>query len=220
MGLSRLRKNHFGTIKLRWPTRLRQEKNTFAGCSKRPSSEAAASEEARRTLRYVEPLGEARTKLADFFSILLVLYEQQAGGANLFPGGRTEEGLKLLYVSWKCGFHFPEQGVGTRWVVLGCGLSNQIVKPLSLLVGERDGVIAGAPWQNESRSPSDRFTDWMPTEPDEPPFCPWVIFNSSALEETMYPRGGDAWFWHGMVEPLADVECEPAPFEVIEHRPS
>ena len=30
-----------------------------------------------------------------FFSILL-LYEQQAGVANLFPGGRTEEGLKLL----------------------------------------------------------------------------------------------------------------------------
>ena len=42
-----------------------------AGCSKRPSSKAAASEEARRTLRYVEPLSDARTKLADFFSILL-----------------------------------------------------------------------------------------------------------------------------------------------------
>ena len=34
-------------------------------------SKAAASEAARRTLRYVEPLSEARTKLADFFSILL-----------------------------------------------------------------------------------------------------------------------------------------------------
>jgi hypothetical protein len=42
-----------------------------AGCSKRLSSKAAASEEARRTLRYVEPLSEARTPLADFFSILL-----------------------------------------------------------------------------------------------------------------------------------------------------
>ena len=42
-----------------------------AGCSKMPSSKAAASEEARRTLRYVEPLSEARTPLADFFSILL-----------------------------------------------------------------------------------------------------------------------------------------------------
>ena len=36
-------------------------------------SKAAASEEARRTLRYVEPLSEARTTLAGFFSILLVL---------------------------------------------------------------------------------------------------------------------------------------------------
>ena len=34
-----------------------------AGCSKRPSSKAAASEEARRTLRYVEPLSEARTRM-------------------------------------------------------------------------------------------------------------------------------------------------------------
>ena len=44
-----------------------------AGRSKRPSSKAAASEEARRTLRYVEPLSEVRTKLADFFSVLLLL---------------------------------------------------------------------------------------------------------------------------------------------------
>ena len=48
-----------------------QQNNIFAGCSKRPFSKAAASEEARRTLRYVEPLSAARTPLADFFSILL-----------------------------------------------------------------------------------------------------------------------------------------------------
>ena len=42
-----------------------------AGCSKRLSSKAAASEAARRTLRYVEPLSAARTPLADFFSFLL-----------------------------------------------------------------------------------------------------------------------------------------------------
>ena len=46
--------------------------NMVSGCSKRPSSKAAASEEARRTLRYVEPLNDARTPLAGFFSILLV----------------------------------------------------------------------------------------------------------------------------------------------------
>src|SRR2546422_205122 len=44
-----------------------------SGCSKRPSSKAAASEETRRTLRYVEPLSDARTLLAGFFSILLRL---------------------------------------------------------------------------------------------------------------------------------------------------
>ena len=44
---------------------------THAGCSEHPSSKAAASEEARRTLRYVEPLSDARTPLAGFFSILL-----------------------------------------------------------------------------------------------------------------------------------------------------
>src|SRR5437879_11493849 len=38
-------------------------------------SKAAASEEVRRTLRYVEPLSDARTMLADFFSILLGLHQ-------------------------------------------------------------------------------------------------------------------------------------------------
>jgi hypothetical protein len=38
---------------------------------KKAVSKAAASEVARRTLRYVEPLSDARTMLTDFFSILL-----------------------------------------------------------------------------------------------------------------------------------------------------
>jgi len=38
---------------------------------KKAASKAAASEEARRMLRYVESLSDARTPLADFFSILL-----------------------------------------------------------------------------------------------------------------------------------------------------
>ena len=44
-----------------------------------PFSKAAASEEARRTLRYVEPLSEVRTTLADFFSILLDVGELYDG---------------------------------------------------------------------------------------------------------------------------------------------
>ena len=49
-----------------------------SGCSKRPSSKAAASEEARRTLRYVERLSDVRTPLVDFFSILLVHLKESA----------------------------------------------------------------------------------------------------------------------------------------------
>jgi hypothetical protein len=42
------------------------------GCSKGLSNKAAASEEAKAySFPYVEPLSEARTPLADFFSILL-----------------------------------------------------------------------------------------------------------------------------------------------------
>ena len=46
-----------------------------SGCSNRLSSEAAASEGVRRTLRYVEPLSDVRTSLAAFFSILLSRFE-------------------------------------------------------------------------------------------------------------------------------------------------
>jgi hypothetical protein len=61
--------------------RVMKAQERLAGCSKWPSSEAAASEEARRTLRYVEPLSDARTKLADIFSILLDL--------KMFAQGQT-----------------------------------------------------------------------------------------------------------------------------------
>ena len=44
---------------------------------KKTASKAAASEEARRTLRYVEPLSDARTPLADFFSILLTGFAER-----------------------------------------------------------------------------------------------------------------------------------------------
>jgi hypothetical protein len=43
-----------------------------AGCSKRPTSKAAASEDPEAyPLGYVEDLSDARTPLAGFFSILL-----------------------------------------------------------------------------------------------------------------------------------------------------
>ena len=47
---NKLWKGHLSTAELQWPAHLEQEQNTRAGCSKRPPSEAAASEEAMRTL--------------------------------------------------------------------------------------------------------------------------------------------------------------------------
>ncbi len=40
------------------------------------------SEETKRTLGYVELLSDARTKLADFFNILLVQWLEQEQGAS------------------------------------------------------------------------------------------------------------------------------------------
>ena len=52
LAFSRVRENHsFGTAELHWPLGVLQEEHTPAGCSKRLSSKAAASEGPRRTLR-------------------------------------------------------------------------------------------------------------------------------------------------------------------------
>jgi hypothetical protein len=44
---SRLRKNYCGTDEIQFPRTSRTTKEPHAGCSKRPSSKAAASEEAK-----------------------------------------------------------------------------------------------------------------------------------------------------------------------------
>ena len=163
--------------------------------------------------------GLSHPLLAAFFSILL-LYEQQAGIANLLPGGRIGKGLKLFCGPWKSRFRFSEEGVGARWVVLSCGLPDQMVKPLGLRVREGDGLIAAVPWKNKSCSFSGLLTNRLPAEPDKSPFCLRIIFADSFLEEIPYPCGGDAWLRHGMVEPLPDVEREAASFQIIQQRPS
>jgi hypothetical protein len=76
------------------------------GCSKRPSSKAAASEEARRTLRYVEPLRDARTKLAGFFSILL---EEPALLEEIFVNDGSRFGGKLSPFLQQSFDVFPDQ---------------------------------------------------------------------------------------------------------------
>jgi len=53
-------------------TRTTNKTRTPPGCSKRPSSKAAASEEVKPYfMPYVESLSDARTPLADFFNSLL-----------------------------------------------------------------------------------------------------------------------------------------------------
>jgi hypothetical protein len=83
---SKLRKNSVGMPELHWSTRLKYQvgapcrllKKAFVSTRPTPARQdapshgkAAASEEAKRTLRYVEPLSDVRTQLADFFSSLL-----------------------------------------------------------------------------------------------------------------------------------------------------
>ena len=53
------------------------------------TSKAAASEDARRTLRYVELLSDVRTPLADFFSILLEEF-QKVSARTALEGVRRE----------------------------------------------------------------------------------------------------------------------------------
>jgi hypothetical protein len=68
---NRLRRNHFGTVALRWSVSLEQERDGPAECSKRLSSKAAGkSKPEAYPLGYVEAFDEPRTPLADFFSIL------------------------------------------------------------------------------------------------------------------------------------------------------
>jgi hypothetical protein len=64
-------KNDFEAMDIQDSRMFWIETERSAGCSKRPSGKAAASEEARCTLRYVEPLSDARTLLADFFNTLI-----------------------------------------------------------------------------------------------------------------------------------------------------
>jgi hypothetical protein len=68
----RLRKNNVSSYHLPWYACVKHLDNVLAGCSKRPSSKAAADESTGVVASgYVEDAFEARTTLADFFSILL-----------------------------------------------------------------------------------------------------------------------------------------------------
>ena len=64
-------------------------KEELSGCSKRPSGKAAASEGAETySSPYVEPLSDARTRLAGFFSIMLGEKTEDAGMSPAFDRRR------------------------------------------------------------------------------------------------------------------------------------
>jgi hypothetical protein len=69
---NRLRKKYCGTVKIQWPAHLGQQENTTQDAQKGRLARPQRAKRRRRTLRYVELLSDARTPLADFFSILLM----------------------------------------------------------------------------------------------------------------------------------------------------
>ena len=69
---NRLQKNYCGTVKIQWPAHLGQQENTTQDAQKGRPARPQRAKRRRRTLRYVELLSDARTPLADFFSILLM----------------------------------------------------------------------------------------------------------------------------------------------------
>src|SRR5215831_12646616 len=61
-------RRHCGILQTKQSGLLLSDEWRVSGCSISSSSKAAASEEVRRTLRYVEPLSDARTQLADLLN--------------------------------------------------------------------------------------------------------------------------------------------------------
>ena len=72
LGLSGCGENQFGILELRWPASLAPENHTTQDAQKlRPARPQAEQEPETYPPGYDEDSYELRTKLADFFSILL-----------------------------------------------------------------------------------------------------------------------------------------------------
>jgi len=72
-------------VEIQWPAHLGTQENTTQDAQKVRPARPQRVKRRRRTLRYVELLSEARTPLADFFSILLVnrMTNTEAGEAMI-----------------------------------------------------------------------------------------------------------------------------------------
>lgn len=82
------------------PGNLRTDSEPPTGCSKRLFSKAAASDEAKYFVPYVEPLSDARTTLADFFNTRLKQKTAQETCENRDP----DPHMLLKHVKGLSGF--------------------------------------------------------------------------------------------------------------------
>ncbi len=91
---------------------MAQREDTPAGCSKNLSSKAAASEDPEAyLLGYVEDLNDARTPLADFFSIMLEEIADQLH--RLFGrGSGMDEMRREIFEQGHPGHICPQQNHG------------------------------------------------------------------------------------------------------------
>jgi hypothetical protein len=116
---------------------------------KKAVSKAAANEEARRTLRYVELLSEARTPLADFFSILLEAGGVMGDGQSITiicAGGVSERGRRCSTNGVDGGpvrLHLVDGNAmgGRSSRIVTCLTGNHRAREVAraVLVGEGDG---------------------------------------------------------------------------------
>ena len=99
-----------------------------AGCSKRPFSKAEASEDPETyPLGYVEDLNDARTTLADFFSILLV---------RLLGAVKADTKLDRTMVGFTVGAGAGDVGFPI------CGLFVESAERISALGDRRPGFVS------------------------------------------------------------------------------
>jgi len=74
-----------GTVGMQWSARIAQWENTLQDAQKVRSARPQRVKERGVPLGYVEGLNDARTTLADFFSIRLVCVAKRGGGLNWGP---------------------------------------------------------------------------------------------------------------------------------------
>jgi hypothetical protein len=122
-------------VEIQWPAHLGQQENTAQDAQKGSPARPQQAKRRRRTLRYVELLSEARTPLADFFSILrrLVvesLINKSLSSSEARMSRRTQTQLQQTYREQALKM-FP-------WICANCGREFEGKKLSQLTVHHKD----------------------------------------------------------------------------------